>query len=179
MPAYQIDKSRFTALVHYICDECRNDPDVLGKVKLNKILWLADIYAYKNWGLPLTGETYKKHSYGPVSHHLDEVLVSLQKDRKLYIHDVEYYGKQKKEFISKERVDSEAFTDKEKRLIDSVIQNVCYDHTAATISEKAHDELWEIADMHEILPYEAALVMDSMPLTDEDREWAKEQIENM
>lgn len=161
--------------MHYICEQVKNEPEKLGLTKLHKILWLTDIYAYRNLGYPVTGETYEKHQYGPYARDLKTTISALEKDGSIYAHTVDYHGFDKQQFVSKKRPDESVFSDKERRLIDDMVKHVCYDHTAATISERTHNELWQIADIHEVIPYEAALIHFVKPDND-DFEWAKKEL---
>ena len=172
MPTF--NKEKFVSLVHYVCDQCRHDPTKLGATKLNKILWLADIYAYRDLGEPITGEAYKKLQFGPVSTHLTDVLSELSSAGVLHIHDVEFHGLEKKQYVTKKRASSEWLSKRQLRLVDDMIKHVCEDHTAATISERTHNELWKMMDMYEEIPYEGMLISFVEP-TEEDHEWAREE----
>ena len=60
------DRDKLKALTHYIIARCE-DPRILGSIKLNKILWASDLWAYVHWGKPITGEHYIKQQFGPVA----------------------------------------------------------------------------------------------------------------
>ena len=64
---------KMKALVNYIA-YLAHDPSVLGKVKLNKVLWRSDLNSYLLNGDPITGEQYVKHQFGPVSKHIDKAI---------------------------------------------------------------------------------------------------------
>ena len=85
-----LDRDKLRALVHYVCYRAPS-PERLGKTKLNKILYYSDIEAYVALGGPITGETYVKHQYGPVSQHIDEVLEELEKERLIAIAEASGY----------------------------------------------------------------------------------------
>ena len=59
----QFDREKFLEAVHYICTHC--DPRELGRVKLHKILYFADMLHYVGYGRPLTGEEYQKQNSAP------------------------------------------------------------------------------------------------------------------
>ena len=61
-----MDREKFRSLVHYVCWRCADDPAKLGRVKLNKILWLTDFTSYYETGKPMTGARYVKRQFGPV-----------------------------------------------------------------------------------------------------------------
>jgi hypothetical protein len=59
------DKDRFKMLVHYACASV-DDPSKLGAVKLNKIVWFSDVFAFQELGDSITGATYIKEKFGPI-----------------------------------------------------------------------------------------------------------------
>ena len=173
----QFNREKFKALVHYVCRECR-DPSKLGKTKLHKILWYSDGQNYMRRAEPITGERYIKMQYGPCASHLDSVLGDLVKEGKLFIQKVDFHGQEKFEFYGKGDPDKNLFSDKELLVIDDVIKNITQDHTAASISEKSHNAIWEMAIMREELPYEAFIGRPAK-ITDDDLAWAKSEITSL
>lgn len=173
----KFDMQKLKTLVHYICDRCE-DSSVLGKVKLNKILYLSDFGSYYYWGEPITGERYLKHQYGPVSHHIIDVLNQLGSEGKIVERESDYFGYRKKDFVSIAPVDiDDVFSANQMRLIDSAIDFVCEEHTAKSISDLTHDEIWELAEIGEELPYSLAFAGRFMEIEPSDVEWAKKTIE--
>ena len=170
------DRCKYKALVHYICCTC-HDPTKLGTVKLHKILWLSDVLAFLNFNKPITSETYIKKDYGPFSSHLSDMIKELEREKRLSVREIEWAeGKKKREFIGSGDPDKSLFTAEEIRLINDIRDYVCDDHTAGTISDLTHDDIWKMACMNEQLPYEAILVSDLATVTKEDLLWAKEEI---
>lgn len=170
------DKGKFKKLVHYVCRKTSADPDKLGLVKLHKILWYSEGRSYVARGESLTGETYIKKQRGPFSTHLPDIIKELEKEGELFTRKVDYHGYEKMELIGKGEPDLSLFTDSELRTIDSIIDQICDGQTAASISEKSHDEIWEMAADGEPLPIAAMLVARLAPITDEDIAWANEEI---
>lgn len=169
----KFNREKFIALVHYICRKC--DPAKLGKTKLHKILWLSDVQNYLLRAEPLTGERYIKMQYGPCASHLDSAIDALKAANLLHVEtpEEEY---QATLFYGKGEPDMSLFTDKEMTLIDSQMLLVIGSHTANSISEKSHDEIWKMAIMREEIPYEAYLVKRFAPPSKEDLDWAKAEI---
>jgi hypothetical protein len=166
---------KFKALVHYICRACA-DPSKLGKVKLHKILWYSDGSHFLRRGEPITGETYIKKQYGAFAIHLEDVVAELVHEGRLVVNQVPYFGKEKTEFIAKGDSDKGVFSEKELAIVDTNIEYICEDHTAASISERTHNEIWEMAALNEPLPYEALLVARFLEPTEDDFCWAKDEI---
>ena len=171
------DRGKFKALVHYICWRCQ-DPTKLGAVKLYKVLWRSDFGAYLEFGEPITGASYVKGNFGPVPAGAQPVLEELQREGTLSIREVDYYGRDKKEFFALKRPDLSGFTADEISLVDKEIDYVTEQHTARSISEESHDEIWEMARIGEEIPY---FTVFSKPaeITESDIEWAKMKIEEL
>jgi hypothetical protein len=174
---FEFDRGKFKALVHYICWRCQ-DPTKLGAVKLYKVLWRADFRAYLEFGEPVTGATYVKRQFGPVPSGVLPVLGELEREGTLSIREVDYYGRDKKEFFALKRSDSSLFNAEEISLVDKEIEYVTEEHTAKSISEESHDEIWEMARIGEKIP---SFTVFSKPaeITESDIEWAKMKIEEL
>lgn len=169
-----LNRTKLKELILLICRECR-DPEKLGAVKLQKILWYSDSRLFTQIGEPITGETYKKGKYGPISSSAKSLIRELEAEGKLAIREVEYHGYPKVEYIAKADADKGIFSERELRIINENIKNICEDHTANTISEKSHDIVWEAAELNEEIPYEAVWAARGVNVPDEIMEWAKDQ----
>src|SRR5580704_16149661 len=55
---------RFKELVLYISQKCANDPK-FDTLKLNKLMFFSDYWAYAMYGEPITGFEYVKLQKGP------------------------------------------------------------------------------------------------------------------
>lgn len=169
-------RAKLKALVHYVCRKMSSEPEKLGKTKLNKILWYAEGRSFVSSGQQITDESFKKDRYGPVSIHLDDIIKELTKDGLLYVTTSDHYGLDKFVFVAKGDPDTSLFSQRELSWIDSVANEICYDHTAKSASDKSHDEIWQMAADHESLPIEVMLVARLAPITSEDLAWAREEI---
>ena len=168
----KFNKEKFKTLVHYICARCI-DPTKLGATKLNKILWYSDITSYRFYGKSITGEIYKKHQFGPVPEHITSVIQELEKDKYIIIREGTFYSRSKKDYISLKNPDISNFTSKEISLIDEFIYTICNDHTAKSISQLTHNEIWELADIGEEIPYYAIWASSLGAVNADDIQWAK------
>ncbi len=167
------NREKFKSLVHYIAH--KSDPAKLGKTKLNKILWYSDIVAYLQTGEAITGETYKKRQFGPVSHHILGILDELESESKIVIRSIELFGGYaKKEFISLIRPSLEGFSAEEISIVDSLLEIICENHTATSISEASHDRIWELAEIGETIPYNTVFAAHLDEIDEDDIEWAHE-----
>lgn len=78
-----IDKEKFSQVVLYILNKINGSQ--LGSVKLNKILWFADVKMVELGKEQITGDTYIRKDYGPVSKHLNYILRTLASERSIKI----------------------------------------------------------------------------------------------
>lgn len=169
-----MDREKFKSLVHYICWKC-DDPSKLGATKLNKIVWYAEKTAFLRLGASMTGAKFVKREYGPVPAAIIPVLDELQKESAIVIRHVHLFDYPKKEYISLTEPNIDNFSGKEISILDNVIEGVCQNHTAATISNTTHDEIWDLAEIGEEIPLYAVLGKRA-EICEEDIAWAKEQI---
>jgi hypothetical protein len=173
------DRQKFKALVHYICyRRSVVDPSSLGAVKLNKILWYSDLAAYYELGQSITGARYVKRRYGPVPHQIKPVLRELEDEGALEVKDSPYYGKTKKTFIVKKVAQNNFASPEELDIVQKMIDLICDEHTATSISRASHDHIWKAAEDGEEIPYFTVFATPGH-LTEEDREWARYQLETI
>jgi Protein of unknown function (DUF4065) len=169
----QFNKAKFKQLVLYICANC--SPDQLGAVKLNKVLYFADMIRFAGSGLPVTGAPYRKRPYGPTTDALLPTLRELERDGAIRIEDMNYFGYRKKVYIPEGAPDTSLFNDEEIRLVDDVIAFVCHNNTAKTISELSHNKAWELAEFGAEIPYHTAFYLFPSLVSEETREWANKE----
>lgn len=166
---------KLDALAHYICYKCQ-DPTVLGSTKLNKILWYSDVISLKLRGETITGETYVKRQYGPIPKHILEVIKRLQKQGDIIVRLSEYHGYQKQDFIAMTKPDFSMFSPEEISIVDDVLREVCYNHTATSISLATHDDIWKLADIGEEIPLETVFASELGEISEDDVRWAKRKL---
>lgn len=168
---------KFKALVHFIIHQCRKNPDKLGSIRLNKVLWFTDMFAYQINGVSVTGETYIKREKGPVPATILATLEGLVADGAIEIQDPRWDFDSRK-FISKLKPNTRLLGKEECELALDILGQVC-DNSANEISEMTHDRVWEAACEGEEIPLYATLVAGKAALTDDVREWANSVIEKL
>ncbi|MDE0254302.1 MAG: Panacea domain-containing protein [Rhodospirillaceae bacterium] len=163
---------KYEALVHYIIHECRDHPERLGAIRLNKALWFSDVIAYQTEGSSITGETYLKRRLGPAPRHILPMLRDLQKDGAIVIKEPEFIY-ESREFYSMRSPPSEVLSEYERRLARAVLDGLL-GRTANAVSEMSHDIIWDAADDDEEIPVFATLVSQPGRVTPDMIEWARE-----
>ena len=168
---------KFKTLVHFIIDECRENPERLGAVKLNKILWFADMLTYQKFGKSATGETYIKRRRGPVPKTILATLRELQNEGKIQILEpVGDYDPRK--FISLESPDISSLSTEELEVTRYLIQAL-RNRSAKEISEASHNEAWKAAADSENIPMCATLAVGKGEVTSEVKNWVKSEVEKI
>jgi Protein of unknown function (DUF4065) len=165
-----LNEDKFKNLILYICSKA--EPQNLGATKLDKILWYSDAYAYLMIGEPITGETYIKRQFGPFAPHFYKMIEELEADGKLCVRPTDHYGFAKKEYIPLVQADIEDFLPQEVSIIDDIIDVVCNNYTAKGISEQSHNDIWEMADIGDEIPYYAMFAVFLGEIDETDIEWA-------
>jgi len=73
---------KFEQILHYIISKCADKPHV-GKTVLYKLLYFSDFDFYELNESPLTGESYRKITYGPAPCHFDDAIQKLKEEGKI------------------------------------------------------------------------------------------------
>lgn len=83
------------------------------------------------------------------------------------IDTVDYHGFKKTQYRSLDGPEIERFNDDEIELLDEVIEFVCFQNSAKTISEFSHQRPWESVEFGDIIPYESAFMLLPSQVTPE------------
>jgi hypothetical protein len=173
----QFDRAKLKAVILYTCSKC--EASQLGSVKLHKVLYYADMLHYAHVGTPITGSTYRKRPFGPTNDQLLTTLAELKTQGAIDIRNVDYFGYIKKEYIAVESPETNRFSNIEKELLDEVIEFVCFNNSAKTISEYSHNRAWEIAEFGDILPYTSVFHIFPTQVSPETMEWASAEVKKI
>lgn len=173
----QFDRSKMLELVLHVCSKCK--PHELGAVKLHKVLYFVDMISFIDKGTPFTGATYRKRPYGPTCEQLSWALSALQKSGRLSIHDQTHFGFQKKIYTAEAQANLSTFSETEMALVDEVVDFVCRQNTARSISEISHTAAWELAAFGDELAYESALLMLVGPPSQEAFDLVGEEVDSI
>lgn len=171
--------SKLDTLVHYICARCEV-PSRLGATKLNKVLWYSDVFAFAEHGTSITGAVYVKRQFGPVPKNILESRERLRQSGAIVEKKVQYGGYPQVQFIALQDPDISAFSAKQISLVDQILQEICFGHTASSISQLSHDVVWEAAAIGEEIPMSAAAFAGNIGEIDEnDMIWARREIDRI
>jgi hypothetical protein len=165
------DREKLRAAVLYVVGSCA--PSSLGAVKLHKVLYYSDMMTYLASGKAITGAEYRKRPYGPTCDAILPLLGELSREGILKIEHVSYYGYRKKEFQLLVESDSNQLSSEEKATLDEMMDFVCNQNSARTISEFSHDMVWEMVEFGEVIPYHNAILLVPNVVSDEAIAWAE------
>lgn len=165
---FQISKDwskeeKFRELVLYIC--AQDDPR-LGAVKLNKILFYADMQAYRRLGRSISGDEYQHLREGPAPRHLLPVRASLIEDGSAVVEEVQYFNGIQTRLKGRRAPELRAFDDEEIAIVDSVVDQL-HLMNAREVTEISHEEVgWRVTEEGETIPYVTAW-LSAQPLSQE------------
>lgn len=173
---YAESDKRLGELILLICQKSAGD-DNFGAVKLNKLLFYSDFFAYARWAESITGADYWNLSEGPAPRRLVQVRQQLIKAKALAIQHVDLpLGLVQQRPIQLRRPDRSLFNNAQLDLIDEVIaenRNL----TAKQISDKSHREWgWKLTKEKEKIELDT-IFLSPEPLTDIEQKRALAMLE--
>ena len=128
---------RTSDLAHFIIGS--TNPGELGKTKLFKTMWWADVLHYRRYGKTVSGlSAYVRMPKGPVPRNIYPILDGLKAGGKILERQVNLGDAVRHEFIAIAPADPDRFTSREIQSIYRAIEAV-RPLTAAQASEMTHD----------------------------------------
>jgi hypothetical protein len=173
----KVGSDRTKQVAHYVI--ARSRPELLGATKLNKVMWFADVLAYRMIGKTITGqESYQKQRHGPVPNNIVIAVRSLINEGAITRRDAPTPTGIRHEYLWLKEPNVDLFSAQEIDILNQMIDVVCENYTAASISEFSHDPLWEETPMLEQIDIGAASV-NIEPMSGKYLEWALSSIERL
>jgi len=151
-------KAKLREAVHFVCKKMALEPAKLGAVKLQKIIWYLDVRSYGLTGRTVTGATFVKGQYGPYTREIGSAVKELVSADRLFTDTEEFFDNEKTRFIGKGATDMSVFSDRERRWLDEISQDICEGHTAGSISDRSHGAIWRMARFGEVIPFAATTI---------------------
>ena len=166
----QFDRQKLRDVILYACSLC--EPVKMGAVKLHKVLYFSDMLHYASVGAPLTGATYRKRPMGPTCDQLLSILSELAREGALTIREVDYFGYRKKEYVATDVSDGGNLSGQERALLAEMVEFVCANNTAKTISEFSHNKAWDIVKFGDVISYNSVFNIFPTQVSPDAWEWA-------
>ena len=162
-------RERTSALAHFIISN--TNPNELGKTKLFKTMWRADVLHYRRYGETISNLTaYMRMQNGPVPSNIYRVLDDLKARGKVLERPVAVGDFIRHELIPVEQADPDDFSPREIQAIFQAIEAV-RPLSAVQASDMTHDVLWQVLENGDEMSIRAAAVMPG-DVTPEDMELA-------
>lgn len=165
--------SKFKELMLYVAERSTAD-ERFGATKLNKILFFSDFLSYGLGGAPITGATYQKLERGPAPKQLKPTAREIVDERSGMFIKRPWFNYTQTVLIPMRPANRHLFSAEEIDLVDDVIRDL-EPRDASEASKLSHDryEGWQIANIGEVIPYEAVFLSTRKP-TSVDIERAQE-----
>lgn len=170
-----LDKDKLDAAVHYVIARIER-PSELGDAKLHKILWFADLELTYAHDVALAGGIFVRTPQGPWGSSVDKSLKRLEKNRLIAEIQSSYYGHRQRQFTSLRLPKLAPLSAIEVDVLNRMIDSVCFNHRARSVSEAAHGAVWERTRDGDAMS--ASCVFEHMTAapTAEDLAWARAQL---
>lgn len=146
------NEQKMKELILYVALRSQRD-ERFGKVKLNKLVYFADFFAYGKLGRPITGLEYQALAQGPAPRQMAPLLRELETEGALAIQEVTYFNQRQQRPIALRDPDLSAFTAVEIALVEEILDRF-WAMNAAEMSELTHEmDGWKLAAEGETIPY--------------------------
>ena len=147
----------------YTAEKSQSD-ERFGATKLNKILFFSDFLSYGLTGTPITGATYQKLENGPAPVELKPIAREIVKEKSGFFIKRQWFNYTQTVLIPTRPANRNPFSAEDIDLVDDVIRNLSiYDATETSLLSHQRSRAWQIADIGEVIPYEAVFLSNRKP----------------
>ncbi|MEX0899440.1 MAG: Panacea domain-containing protein [Gammaproteobacteria bacterium] len=155
--------SKFENLILYVCRKGADDSR-LGKVKLNKLLFLSDFGYYRKSGVSISGEDYMRLREGPAPRQMLPVLTSLQQSGKTRVEMVPTGLRPMERTIAVADPNLSDFSAAEISFVDSIVERY-WKLTGTDLSKLTHFDFGYCAAAdRETIPYATAYMPSTVEM---------------
>lgn len=163
IPFSQIpDSDKFAEALIYIAEKSEEDSR-FGAIKLNKILYYSDFYAYRKLGKSITGVEYQHLEEGPAPRPLLPVRDALVANGSIEMEYRQYYTGVQQRIVAKRPPHLDDFSTDEIKIINEVIDEL-RPLNALEVTIKSHQEYgWKLTQEGETIPLRTAWLSSEPP----------------
>jgi len=162
-------------LVLYVSETCKDDPE-FGAIKLNKILFLADFFAYSAFGKSISGATYFHISNGPAPKQMLAAQEELFAEGRAKIEERQYFGKTQKRIVTLKGPNTSIFSAAELSLVQDVITHL-RGIGGKQLSDWTHTLIpWLYTKDREDIPYNTVFTMFNVPVRIDGIIWGQKEV---
>lgn len=162
---------RLRQMILYIADQCVDDP-TFGATKLNKILYFADFWSFRDYHESITGCAYMRLDEGPVPVRLLPVREKMLQAGEIAIARRKVYNLERQPVVALREASLDCFKARDIAMEHTVIQWL-WGVSAHEASDRSHGRVWKMMQNKERVPYESIFISDE-PLTAYDIARSKE-----
>lgn len=171
---------KLTELVLYIAAKSQDD-STFSTSKLNKILFSVDFLAYGTWGRPVTEITYVRQEHGPAPKpdeflRVRETLISAGRAT---IQTRQHLGSEQKRIVALADADMSLFDQRERRLIDDVIEEF-KSYNAAQLTDWSYTILpWLQAENDDEIPFHTVFALRKRLVSRTGLNWGERRLNEL
>jgi uncharacterized phage-associated protein len=161
---FHYSSKKFKELLLYVSARSENDPE-FDPIKLNKILFYADFWAYAMWGRPITGATYKTLLHGPGPSTLVPAVKELEDEGRAVMIPKAALGSNRKRLVARVAPDLSEFDAREISLVERFLE-AFRSESGHSLSKLTHETVlgWQITSLGTMIPYSTVfLTCDPAP----------------
>jgi len=164
--AIKPNDEKFRELVLFLAARSENDPR-FGAIKLNKLLFYCDFWAYLKLGQSITGHEYFKLRQGPAPRYGTPLRKKMEAAKEIAVQKKPTNAGIQHRTVALREPKYNVFSSDEIALITQVLQEYRAS-TGSELSEKTHRFAgWLFAKEKEPIPYSVALVGNRLPTHEE------------
>ncbi len=176
MSEFELNARKLGELILYLAKRGADDP-AFGTTRLYKELFLADFWAYRELGRPITGETYVHRQHGPAPKHFQSIQADLVRRGKLRVVAVDVGGHTQKRPRAVSKPDTGLFSEPELDIIERAANELA-GLSAKEVSDWSHERPgWKVTRDRQQIPYEMAFMWYDDPVSHADIEWARTEVD--
>ncbi len=156
------EMERVAAAVHYVI--ATTDAGRLGYVKLNRILWYADLKHNRSYGVSITGlRQYTRMLQGPMAREINQAVFRLIREGNVAERTVTEADYARREMISLAEPDVSAFTAEQIDILNEMITIVA-PLSASELNQITRDDpLWQELNTRDAMLVATGSVMTRLP----------------
>lgn len=150
----KLNREKFRDVLLYVLERCGARRNV-GETVIYKLLYFIDFNFYELYEQHLTGEAYRKISFGPAPCHFGEIVEKMVEKGELKKITAEYHGKRQKKYIPQVKPDLSRLDGRELEVINSAIDKLS-SMNASSIEDYSHEDIpCQVTDDKDIIDYES------------------------
>jgi len=158
-----MDREKLKQAVHFICATATGLP--LGLTRLYKVLWFVEKESFLATLAPILGIEFVKGPHGPMPPIVKEICDELQEEGKLRITSMKKGPYPYVDLQSLAEPDTSLLSEDEVHSVKNLTFEICTEHTAKSISDLTHNDIYGMLSMGERYPVELSLVEKTRPLS--------------